>query len=218
MEVQEIPVAPIVLSRDEYLAEMAETLEARLGSGGPLFVATDGSAVASVAAWSAVLDGDGASDFALGVSGEDQTSHRAEVEALVALLEALVLTCSSGSVHVLVDCQAALRVVQGGGCAPLLARRAVELQARLRGRVRLTFWWVPSHGKVAPAQWMVPPCGEAVARALNARADRVARSCATRRAAGSGRQQCADQRAQAMTWEKQALQTLTAVAHRWAEA
>ena len=165
-----------------------------------------------------LLGRDGASDFALGVSGEDQTSHRAEVEALVALLEALVLTCSSGSVHVLVDCQAALRVVQGGGCAPLLARRAVELQARLRGRVRLTFWWVPSHGKVAPAQWMVPPCGEAVARALNARADRVARSCATRRAAGSGRQQCADQRAQAMTWEKQALQTLTAVAHRWAEA
>ena len=46
-----------VLSRNEYLAEMAETLEARLGSGGPLFVATDGSAVASVAAWSAVLDG-----------------------------------------------------------------------------------------------------------------------------------------------------------------
>ena len=122
-----------VLSRNEYLAEMAETLEARLGSGGPLFVATDGSAVASVAAWSAVLDGDGAGDFALGVSGEDQTSHRAEVEALVALLEALVLTCSSGTVHVLVDCQAALRVVQGGGCAPLLARRAVELQARLRG-------------------------------------------------------------------------------------
>ena len=71
MEVQEIPAAPIVLSRDEYLAEMAEMLEARLGSGGPLFVATDGSAVASVAAWSAVLDGTGAGDFALGWGGPD---------------------------------------------------------------------------------------------------------------------------------------------------
>eukprot|EP00439_Symbiodinium_sp_Y106_P051178 s1179_g6.t2 len=217
-EVQEIPAAPVVISRDEYLEEMAAMLEARLGTGGPLVVATDGSAVASVAAWSAVLDGTGEGDFALGVSGEDQTSHRAEVEALVALLEALAITCSSGTVHVLVDCQAALRVVHGGGCLPLLARRAVELRARLRGRLRLGFWWVPSHGKAAPAQWMVPPCGEAVARALNARADRVARDCATRRAAGSGRKRCADQREQAMAWEKHALQTLTAVARRWAEA
>ena len=211
MEVQEIPVAPIVLSRDEYLAEMAETLEARLGAGGPLFVATDGSAVASVAAWSAVTDGDGAGDFALGVSGEDQTSHRAEVEALVALLEAW----SSRALRGPFTCLWTARLLWGWF---RLARRAVELQARLRGRVRLTFWWVPSHGKVAPTQWMVPPCGEAVARALNARADRVARGCATRRAAGSGRQQCADQRAQAMAWEKQVLQTLTAVAHRSAEA
>ena len=217
-EVQEIPAAPVVLSRDEFLEEMAAAMEARLGTGGPLVVATDGSTVASVAAWAAVLDGTGEGDFALGVPGEDQTSHRAEVEALVALLEALATTRSSGTVHVLVDCQAALRVVHGGGSLPLLARRAVELRAQLRGRLRLDFWWVPSHGKAAPAKWVVPPCGEAVARALNARADRVARDCATRRAAGSGRKQCASQREQAMVWEKHALQTLTAVARRWAEA
>ena len=217
-EVQEIPAAPVVLSRGEFLEEMAEAMEARLGTGDPLVVATDGSAVDSVAAWSAVLDGTGEGDFALGVPGEDQTSHRAEVEALVALLEALAITRSSGSVQVLVDCQAALRVVHGGGGLPLLARRAVELRAQLRGRLRLGFWWVPSHGKAAPAKWVVPPCGEAVARALNARADRVARDCATRRAAGSGRKQCASQREQAMVWEKHALQTLTAVARRWAEA
>ena len=88
--------------------------------------------------------------------------------------------------------------MKGGGDARLL----VELQTKLRDRVEITFWWTPSHGKMAPPQWLVPPCGEAVARALNARADRVARSCATRRAAGSGRQLCANQRAQAKEWER----------------
>ena len=215
--VPEVPLAPVVLARADYIEELAEALEAKLAANPRLFVATDGSSVTSVAAWAVVLDDD-AGDFALGVPGEDQTPHRSEVEGLLALLQALVLTTAAGHVHVLVDCQAALAVMQGGGDARLLARRAVELQHKLRGRVELTFWWTPSHGKVAPPRWQVPPCGEAVARALNARADRVARSCATRRAAGSGRQQCANQRAQAKEWEKQSLLILTAVATRWMQA
>ena len=45
----------------------------------------------------------------------------------------------------------------------------MELQASLADRIQVTMWWVPSHGKVAPHNWRCPPCGEATARALNAR-------------------------------------------------
>ncbi|CAE7190112.1 Prkg1 [Symbiodinium necroappetens] len=182
MAVPEIPPAPEVIDPHGLYEDMAEVLQKKLSEGAPVLVATDGSVVATVAAWAVVagLDGDG--DFSLGLDGEDQTSHRAEVEGILALLHGLSLTTAKGIVHVMVDCQSALEVIAGGGEAKLLCKRARDLLDGLARRIEVLFWWVPSHGKCAPSRWQVPPCGEPVARALNARADRVARSCAGRRA------------------------------------
>ena len=72
--------------------------------------------------------------------------------------------------------------------------------------------------KPAPSRWKPPPCGEAVARALNAKADAAARSCATSRAQGSARKLVMEQREAALAWEVQALSALTQIAHAWAAA
>ena len=60
-----------------------------------------------------------------------------------------------------------------------------------------------------------PPCGEAVARAWNARADRVARHKAASLANGSLCQQCFQDRATAFAWERQALPMIRSVADRF---
>ena len=88
----------------------------------------------------------------------------------------------------------------------------------MRGRIELHWWWVPSHGKIAPSSWRVPPCGEMKARALNAQVDRAARDCATRRASGSDRQRCCQQRAAAFEWERKAHLAFRQVADCWANA
>ena len=123
----------------------------------PLFVATDGIVVDGVAAWAAVVDEGNA--FSLGLHSEDQSSHRAEVEGLLAVLRALSGYRQRGVVHVLADCHAALLVVEGGGATPLLASRASSLLAAVRLRCDVQLWWVPAHGKAAPASWKVPRCG-----------------------------------------------------------
>ena len=93
--------------------------------------------------------------FALNVGGEGQSAHRAEVEGLLVVALALGQCQHRGTVHILADCQAALSVVDGGGSALLLSARASEALAALRGRIAVHMWWVPSHGKPAPARcWL----------------------------------------------------------------
>ena len=173
--------------------------------------------VDTVAAWAVVLDNDGGV-FSLGVDAEDQSPYRAETEGLIAVVRALHRCTAAGCVHVLADCQAALTTLHGGGASPLLSKPALQMQAEMRGRIELHWWWVPSHGKIAPSSWRVPPCGEMKARALNAQVDRAARDCATRRASGSDRQRCCQQRAAAFEWECKAHLAFRQVADCWANA
>ncbi|CAE7494111.1 unnamed protein product [Symbiodinium sp. CCMP2592] len=214
--VPEFPLAPVVVDYEDMLDSIAETLDKRLVEDRPLFVATDGSLVDSVAAWGLALDGE--TSFSLNLGGEDQSAHRAEVDGLLAVALALGRCQQRGTVHILADCQSALAVVDGGGQTPLLAARALAAFAALRGRIDVQKWWVPSHGKPAPPRWRCPPCGEMLARALNAHADRAAKSCATRCSAGSGRQACVRAREVAFEWEKQVHLAFRRVATRWAEA
>lgn len=89
--VPETPAPPTVVDPQDLIEQMAEFLQARLAAGTDVYVATDGSVVNTVAAWAAILSYDGDGDFALGVAGEDQSSHRAEVEGLHSILRALTL-------------------------------------------------------------------------------------------------------------------------------
>eukprot|EP00439_Symbiodinium_sp_Y106_P049165 s5284_g6.t1 len=77
-EVPEVPGPPRAVDPDDLLEALAEALEVKLAAGGPVFVATDGSLVDTVAAWAVALDGDLA--FSQTVTGEDQSAHRAEVD------------------------------------------------------------------------------------------------------------------------------------------
>ena len=215
--VPEVPACPVVLDYHDYVDELSASLQACLLRDGTVFLATDGSVFDTVAAWAVVLDNDGGV-FSLGVDAEDQSPYRAETEGLIAVVRALHRCTAAGCVHVLADCQAALTTLHGGGASPLLSRPALQMQAEMRGRIELHWWWVPSHGKIAPSSWRVPPCGEMKARALNAQVDRAARDCATRRASGSDRQRCCQQRAAAFEWERKAHLAFRQVADCWANA
>ena len=127
--VLEVPLPSVVLDYDE-----------------AIYVATDGSAVDTVAAWVVAFEGD--LDFSFNVGGEDQTPFRAE--GLLAVARALSRCKASGVAHVLSDCTSALTTVQGGG---KLGVRALDLFESFRGRIEVQLWWIPSHGKIAPARW-----------------------------------------------------------------
>ena len=212
--VPEFPLPPLVVDYDGYIDQLAALFQQRLTSSEHLIVATDGSVVDGVAAWAVVVDD---AVCSLGVDAEDQTPHRAEVEALYAVYFALSRCSAHGTVDILSDCQAAMSVSNGLGETKVLAKRFLDLKQTMQHRIAVTSWWVPSHGKPAPSGWTAPPCGEAVARALNARADRVARRQASFIANGSLRQQCSQDRAVAFAWERRALQLLRSVSDRWAE-
>ncbi|CAE7217270.1 unnamed protein product [Symbiodinium sp. CCMP2592] len=215
-EVPEVPGPPLALDLEDYIDDIAEALDARLALGSPIYVATDGSVVDLVAAWAIALDGE--VNFAQPVAGEDQSSHRAEVDGLIFVAKALGRCSAEGEVHVIADCQSALTTVTGGGALPLLSSRAVAAFRDVPRRIKVKRWWVPSHGKMAPAAWQPPPCGEMVARALNFKADQAARAKAQHLATGSLRQRCVQARAAALEWEQKAHRALRSVARRWAAA
>ncbi|CAE7159456.1 unnamed protein product, partial [Symbiodinium necroappetens] len=214
--VPEIPVGPIVLDYDGYVSDLSEVLQACLTAEGEVLLATDGSVVDTVSAWAVVLDSD-RGVFSMGVDAEDQSPHRAEAEGMLTVVRALHRCTAAGRVHLLADCQSAIATLQGGGDTQVLSRHSLQLQAEMRGRIEILWWWVPSHGKLASHKWRCPPCGEMKARALNAAVDRAARTCATARAQGSERQRCLRLREAALEWEKKAHLAFRQVASRWAE-
>ena len=209
------PDPPAVLDPAEVYEDISAMLDGMFLAEGSVMIAVDGSTCSSLAAW-AVASAD--HSFALGVAGEDQSSFRAEIEALFAVLRGLRLCTGSGAVHIVCDCQSAIRVALGGGQLAGLCQLFADLRRVLEPRFKIHLWWTPSHGKPAPSRWKPPPCGEAVARALNARADAAARSCASSRAHGSLRKAVMEQREAALAWEVQAITALTRTAHAWAEA
>ncbi|CAE7807875.1 ppdK, partial [Symbiodinium sp. CCMP2456] len=119
--VPELPAPPPVVGRDYVVEALAYELDALFADNVTVHVGTDGSSVSEVGAWAvAVQDGE---VYACGVSSEDQTPYRAEVEGLRAVLEALLLCRRCGSVVVVCDCQAALWALDGHGRAGVLVQR-----------------------------------------------------------------------------------------------
>ena len=195
------------------------SLQGSLSSEGTVVVATDGSVIDGVSALAVVLEGD-QGVFTLGIAAEDQSSHRAEVEALLAVTRALRRTTAKGHVHILSDCQSAVRALFRVVAKLRFWRVVPDSCWRRSGSASTSIGGgsIPSHGKLAPANWKCPPCGEMRARALNARADRAARHRAATRANGSDRQRCSQLRLAATVWEKGVLAAFGSIASRWADA
>ncbi|CAE7234662.1 unnamed protein product, partial [Symbiodinium sp. CCMP2456] len=205
--VPEQPPPPAVVGRDDTIEALATQLDVLFEDSATLYVGTDGSTVTEVGAWSVAVQG--GETFACGICAEDQSPYRAEVEGLLGLLEAVQMCRRRGSIVVVCDCQAALLALDGKGQSCILVQRVRErLHSCISMGFFLSFYWVPSHGKMAPPRWLVPPGGEMLARTLNGRADVAARACASRRAAGSGRERCHAARADALVWERAAIDGL----------
>eukprot|EP00435_Cladocopium_sp_Y103_P050304 s881_g15.t1 len=183
--------------------------------------ATDGSSKHSTAAWSVFIPGVGV-QVAAGLAGEDQSSFRAEMEALLQLCAALEqavqfdLELQSKQVFICSDCESALAIADGsfGEAFPLLARRLFSSILRLReifGRV--TLFWVPSHNKVKPG-WHFPSFFlEQDIRAWNAAADKAARECVEARLTLSSRSQWHRSFNDARDWEVAVVQ-MAALVHK----
>ena len=178
-----------------------------------LVVATDGSSKEGVAAWA--VSADCQEPMARGLSGEDGTPFRAEVEAIRALLAALLGFCRRSShrpsVRCYVDCQAAIDIVQGApGSCPLLSSQLSELRKSVAwSGILVTFLWVPSHGK--HVSWKAPDGDSSThVRALNAAVDEAARACAERLWNGSDRAEWFRRRRADMAWELATVRMATA--------
>ena len=139
MVVPEFPLPPLVVDHDGYIDQLAALFQQRLTSSGHLLVATDGSVVDAVAAGAVVLDD---ADCSLGVDAEDQTPHRAEVEALYAVYCALSKCSAHGTVDILSDCKAVMLVSNGLGVTKVLAQRFLALKHAMQHRIAVTSWWV----------------------------------------------------------------------------
>ena len=110
--VPELPGPPAVLDPVDVYEDIAAMLDGMLLAEGSVTIAVDGSTCCSLAAW-AVASAD--HSFALGVAGEDQSSFRAEIEAILAVLRGLRLCSGSGVINMVCDCQSAIKVALGGG-------------------------------------------------------------------------------------------------------
>ena len=206
--VAEVPPLPAVLDEADFVEDLAAGLEDRLRHG-DLLIATDGSSVTDVAAFSVTLSPE--VSHCLGLSGEDQSPYKAEVSALVFLVHALLLVKATGRIRVMVDCKSALDAARGCGALRVLCAFLVAGVARLRGRIQVDSFWVSSHGKMP--SWVPPPRVDAsAARLLNHAAEVAARDAAVRRARGCGRMLCYNQCKAAEIWEKKVLADVSSVA------
>lgn len=208
--VPEWPPPPAVLDEPGFIEDLAAGIQRALQTSEDILVATDGSEVLSVAASSIVVSGEA---HAIGVSGEDQTSYKSEAWALVLLFKALLHCSATGRVTVASDCTSALALLRGRGQLRALAHffGAADAQLRARGLL-VTPWWIPSHGKRLPRDWLPPGWSALQLRAANDIADRAARALASARLAGSQREWCALQRREAARWESQAIAMAVAIA------
>ncbi|CAE7806440.1 CHLP [Symbiodinium sp. CCMP2592] len=203
--VPEWPAPPPVLDTDGIVEDLSEALRAAWSSERPwLLLATDGSCHAEVASYSVVVD-HGAS-VAAGVEGEDQTSYKAELCALALLVRAALCLELVGTLWVVVDCKSLLDAITGRGALSSLVMQISAGIAVLSSRgLLLKLEWVPSHDKPLPPGWVASSgATEAHLRALNARADRVARQHCGRRCQLSARLRCHAAREAAQRWEDRA--------------
>ncbi|CAE7627834.1 unnamed protein product, partial [Symbiodinium necroappetens] len=167
--VPELPAPPVVLDVADFCESLAEELQSC--SADALVVATDGSSCDHVAAASFAIDG--GRTLSVGLPGEDQGSHKAELYGLVVLIRALLLLSIQGVCHVIVDCKALLDAFNGRGTLGLLVDELCAARSILQSRgLQVVLSWLPSHNKPLPAGWS-SPCALAIdrLRALNARSD-----------------------------------------------
>ncbi|CAJ1439524.1 unnamed protein product [Effrenium voratum] len=182
------------------------------------FVATDGSEIDEVAAFAIATPG--CPTFVSAVTGEDQTAYRAEVEAGVLALQAAAdaaRLCAGAASRVsfvfVLDCQAAIKTLKGGGSCKLLARRAFDAFQRLCAlTLSVELFWVPSHGKVSGEWAPHPVASEAMLRGLNEDADEAARWKARLLLRGSARQEWARAKLAATQWEVKAVNAVAGAA------
>ncbi|CAE7036303.1 unnamed protein product [Symbiodinium sp. CCMP2592] len=160
-------------------------------SSSDLFVATDGSSKDGVGSSGiAVQHPDSVAAFGDGL--EDQSPYR----------------------YVVVDCQAAIRAIQGeqGFDYALLLDTIRRYIKKFRdGKLEVEFVWTPSHGK--QPTWA--PHGGLCAtqlRALNEAADKAAQASMERRWTGSHRRAYAQRARHAQQWETQALKAIATIA------
>ena len=190
--VPEIPPAPDVIDNEQVVDELVDLLSqafAAAGQGNAL-VGTDGSSIDGVAA--ASIASRSRKVVAFSTDGEDQSSYKAEVAALVFLCRALLRFRDKwkGRLVVACDCKAAIDAFFGRGTLFTLVQ---ELTA---ARTMLSSWgllvdlvWIPSHGKALPRAWRGDPQVPVDhLRIVNEFADDAARAWAVRRACGSLRQ------------------------------
>ena len=210
--VPETPAAPVVIDVEDFLLDLVRDLELAFEGKSDILVATDGSEVTNVAACAISVEGQGV--HSIGIDGEDQSPYKAEVQALLHLVAALLRVRARGRVVAAVDCTAAIQAAEGRGQLRVLCHSLASGIARLNdGGLDLELHWVPSHGKSLPRHW-TPPQGfaEPLLRRLNELADRAAREAATLRARGSRRQMCCSIRLAAERWEAAVLMRAATVA------
>ncbi|CAE7617784.1 unnamed protein product [Symbiodinium necroappetens] len=214
--VPEWPAPPPVIDTSDIVEDLAEALRTAWVPERPwLHVATDGSCHAEVASFSVVLDQ--GTEVAAGVEGEDQSAYKAELSALALLVRAALFLDVVGTLWVVVDCKSLLDAVAGRGSLGALVSQITAGIAVLNARgLLLKLEWVPSHGKPVPVGWAASSgAAESFLRALNERADRVARQHNGRRCQHSARLRCLAARETALCWEVAALQAASLVASRW---
>jgi len=96
----------------------------------------------NTAAWAVAVHGGAV--FSCGVVGEDREPYRAEVEGILAVLEAADRSHWTGRLIVIADCSAAIDATAGKGHARLLVLDVQSRWGRLcRRGFEVSIHWVP---------------------------------------------------------------------------
>ena len=189
-----------------------------------IFVATDGSEQAGVAALAVVFPQLSVT-LTQGIDTEDQSPFRAEVEAIILALDLIFKTVlleyfpHSRNFVIVSDCEGAIELVQRGSLTcPVLARRASHILADLeRLHFSVEFCWVPSHGKFSNHFHAHPHATEDQLRDWNDTADRAANNAMKRRLNHSLRLDWHEHRCQAFEWECSAVRLSATIARQYAD-
>lgn len=188
------------------------------------FLATDGSEQDGVAAWGLFIPQLDIS-VAQGLSTEDQTAFRAEVDAISAALTFCIKAANLGmiprkkTIVIISDCQAAIDLAQQGSLScPLLACFVHRLINDLKHFGMLVqFCWVPSHGKQSDKFVSHVATTPDELRSWNAKADDLAKAAMKRRHQHSMRANWARQIQAAVEWECSAIHLSASIAKRYAD-
>eukprot|EP00438_Fugacium_kawagutii_P032407 Skav234910 [mRNA] locus=scaffold840:823794:824564:- [translate_table: standard] len=217
----EFPKAPAATPPSRTLQKIVKAFASTEFRHGTCCVATDGSMQMDVAAYALVFPGAGI-QITAGLPGEDQTAYRAEVEAILMVLQGAIEFVESTpdklkSLIIVADCLSALEVAQGAsGACP---RLAIKLHTAVRHledfNVQVQFVWVPSHGKHSEKFTGHPAATELQLRQWNETADAAAQKTMQARLRGSHRQVWHLQAVAAEDWETRAISALASIAEMY---